>query len=270
MIPIVPFDDSHLADGVRLSQQAGWPHRREDWALVLSVSTGVAALDAEGRVVGTAFCSAFGDRAALNMIIVDAALRGQGLGRRLMEAVIALAGDRALSLVATPEGRPLYEKLGFAATGEIVQHQGEVVRHLPPPGLPVRTGGADDLDRIAAMDRAATGADRRALLTRIAASGRILMAEGGFAMLREFGRGTVLGPLAADTPLTARALIAAAAQGMPGRFLRIDTRPGLGLGPLLQEIGLPHVGGGTEMHRGPAPRRDNSFTTHALASQALG
>ena len=59
------------------------------------------------------------------MIIVDAALRGRGLGRAVMEQIIDLAGPREMRLVATTDGLPLYEKLGFKADGRISQHQGQ-------------------------------------------------------------------------------------------------------------------------------------------------
>ncbi len=43
----------HLDGAVRLSREAGWPHRLEDWQVVLDVSKGVVALDETGKVVGT-------------------------------------------------------------------------------------------------------------------------------------------------------------------------------------------------------------------------
>ena len=65
------------------------------------------------------------DATTINMVIVDAAMRGRGLGRKLMEDALAKAGERICYLTATQEGLPLYEKLGFVATGEVVQHQRE-------------------------------------------------------------------------------------------------------------------------------------------------
>ena len=64
---LTAFTPAHLPQALRLSQQAGWPHRAEDWALTLSVSQGVVALD-EGRVVGTALCSPFGPVASSSMV----------------------------------------------------------------------------------------------------------------------------------------------------------------------------------------------------------
>lgn len=129
-IRLVPFQAHHLSDASRLSQQAGWPHTADDWALILTASRGVAAM-VDDQLVGTALCADFGKVVTLNMIIVDATMRGQGLGRRLMDAVIDIAGPREMRLIATADGLPLYEKLGFRVTGQIVQHQGIALANVP-------------------------------------------------------------------------------------------------------------------------------------------
>lgn len=49
--------------------------------------------------------------------------RGRGVARQLMETIIAFAADVGivrLVLHASPAGRPLYEKLGFTATREMI------------------------------------------------------------------------------------------------------------------------------------------------------
>ena len=257
------FTPEHIPGALRLSQEAGWPHRAEDWALTLSVSQGVVALR-DGEVVGTALCSIFGEVASVNMIIVDARMRGHGLGRKLMQAVLDLAGTRELRLTATTDGLPLYQKLGFQSTGEILQHQGIALRGEPE--LPVVEG---DADGIAAMDLAASGMERATLLAGIAERGTVLRAEGGFALLRDFGRGQLLGPVVARDLATARALLSAGATRAAGGFLRVDlTDPALA--DHATGLGLVHMGGGTAMAKGAAPACAPVFKTFALASQALG
>lgn len=270
-IDLVPLEGTHLPDAVRLSQQAGWPHRPEDWALSLSVSTGIAAVE-EGRVVGTAMVSSFGAVAAVNMIIVDKAMRGRGVGRRVVEAAIERDKADELRLVATEEGLPLYEKLGFRAIGQIVQHQG--LAKAGHPEQPVQAGAKADLAACALMDRQASGMARQTLLALIAEMGELLLTDGGFAMVRPFGRGHVLGPVVAETPAAARALMAEAATRFSGRFLRVDLNAGQGLQDHAAALGLPQVGGGIAMRRlapgtaafAPA----GQYTTYALISQALG
>lgn len=265
-VVLAPFAEAHLPGALALSQAAGWPHRLQDWALGLSVSQGVVAI-AQGRVVATGLCSFHGPVATLNMVIVDQALRGRGLGGRVMARLIALAGDREMRLVATDDGLPLYRKLGFAETGRIVQLQGPA--RATRPERPVRVGPADT-GALAAMDQAASGMSRAPLLERIAAMGQTLTTEGGFALLRPFGRGHVLGPVVAREAAAARALIAAGATHMAGRFLRIDLPEAQGLAPYVQTLGLSPAGGGTTMVRAALSCPATDVRTFALVSQALG
>lgn len=255
---IETFGPQHLPGALRLSQQAGWPHRAEDWALTLSVSDGVVALDGE-VVVGTALCSCFGDVATLSMIIVDASMRGRGLGRELMAAVMDRAGPRAMRLVATTDGLPLYEKLGFVATGTIAQHQGIALTATPEQAV---TEGEPD----PALDLAASGMDRTNLLARMGGVG--LRTTGGFTVLRDFGRGRLVGPIVASNDAAARALLAEAARRCAGGFLRVDLARGLS--DFAASLGLAHVGGGIAMTRGARPAVPSDFKTYALVSQALG
>ncbi|MGY2049721.1 GNAT family N-acetyltransferase [Methylobacterium sp. JK268] len=275
------FAAGHLDEAVALSRAAGWPHRREDWALVLSLSVGQVALDA-GRVVGTAMMTPFGGTATINMVIVDEAMRGRGLGRRLMEAALAAAAGRDCRLVATRDGLPLYEKLGFRSVGEILQHQGHAAADTDgtAEGIAWEAPPAADL---AVLDRAACGMEREGLLARLAAEGQVAVlrrsgAVAGFAVRRRFGRGEVIGPVVAPGPDEARALIAFAIAARPGVFLRVDTPAGTHLGPWLAERGLARAGGGIVMVRDGARPPASAATappsppprTFALASQALG
>ncbi|MGR3378886.1 GNAT family N-acetyltransferase [Salipiger abyssi] len=271
MIVIEPFTDTDVAAALRLSQEAGWPHRFEDWRLVVALSSGVVARAGE-EVVGTGLLTRFGACGRLSMVLVAGRLRGQGIGRRLVQALLENAGDVPLALVATDAGRPLYRSLGFRDSGHIRQSQG-VVTPPPPPERPVRPGTIADLERICAMDLAASGCDRAAMLTRIARQGRVLVADEGFAMLRCSGHGQSLGPIVAADEGTTRALIAAGAAAVgEGGFLRLDMpeEVALSVDPLPGRIGLETVGGGTVMTRGRGAVPTGGHMLRALASQALG
>lgn len=278
-IALVAFDDSHLDGALRLSQEAGWPHRREEWAMLLALGQGFVALDG-ATVVGTAILTPFGsDHAAISMVIVAGAMRGRGLGRQLMDKALRHAGRRECRLTATAAGLPLYEKLGFRATHEIRQHQG-VPTALPEPALPdglaLDWAGSQDLPALAALDAQALGLDRRPLLRLLAQVGRVVLLRGagriaGYGVLRRFGRGEVIGPVVAASPDQARCLLSALIGASAGGFLRVDTPEWDVLSPWLAARGLVGVGGGIAMRRqarqasptGPAK-------PFALASQGLG
>jgi GNAT superfamily N-acetyltransferase len=274
-IDLVAFGPEHIDGAVALSRAESWPHRREDWMLAQALSAGVVALDADGRVTGTTLVTPYAaDCATINMVIVDKTMRGLGLGRTLMERAVALADGRPLRLVATKEGLPLYEKLGFVTTGLIRQHQGEVRPLDRPEGIEKMQAG--DLEALKALDREAYGADRSALIDALVERGEIAVVRKGetieaWAAIRPFGRGEVIGPVIAPDAKTACALIAWHASSRPGAFLRVDTGSETGIALWLADIGLAHVGGGVAMRR---PAKEDAEQArrkvYALANQALG
>ncbi|WP_230987394.1 GNAT family N-acetyltransferase [Allorhizobium terrae] len=274
-IDLVAFGPEHLDEAVMLSRAESWPHRPEDWLMVHQLSKGAVATDGKGRVVGTIFVSPFGDDfATINMVIVDKSMRGLGLGRKLMERAFELAGKRPLRLIATKEGLPLYEKLGFVATGTIRQHQGDVHTVAPPQG--VEDMQAKDIAAVRALDHKAYNADRSALFDALLERGKFAVVRKGdeivgWAAIRPFGRGEVVGPVIAPDLETAKALIAYFVSSRQGSFIRIDTASEAELAPWLAEIGLGHVGGGVTMRRPLIEdAQQHQHKIYALVSQALG
>lgn len=274
-IEIKAFAAEHLEAAVRLSREAGWPHRPEDWQVAQQLSEGVVATEENGNVVGTALVTPYGsDCATINMVIVDSAMRGRGLGRRLMDAALAIGGARPLRLIATSDGLPLYEKLGFRQTGTILQHQGIVASARSSANTQAAT--ADDLSAITALDRQAFGADRTALMRRLFEIGKFAVIRNGreitgFACIRAFGRGEVIGPVVAGNLKDAQSLVSHFLAQRIGSFVRVDTIAAAGLAPWLLQHALSHVGGGIAMSRPLSIQSAASTaTTFALANQALG
>jgi len=261
---------AHLDGAVALSRAEGWPYRREDWALILGLSRGIAALDGD-RVIGTAMATPFGPVGTLGMIVVARDWRGRGLTRAMMARLMD-GEPRQWRLVATADGLPVYAKLGFVETHRIVQQQGPVAAVAAPEGVAWAETG--DIGAIAALDRAATGMDRTGLVAALAGAGRLAVIRdgsglAGYAALRPFGRGEVAGPVVARDAADARRLLAFLFAGRPGAFLRVDTPEASGLGDWLAARGLAPVGGGIAMVRGGAPAAASEFQSFALAAQAL-
>ncbi|UCI18941.1 GNAT family N-acetyltransferase [Mesorhizobium sp. B2-1-8] len=274
-IELRAFGPDHIEGAVALSRQENWPHRPQDWQMALQLSSGAVALGDHGQVTGTILVTPYGDECAMiNMVIVDRNVRGKGLGRRLMEQAFALAEDRPLRLVATREGMPLYERLGFVPSGTVVQHQGHVAELDAPAG--VEAAATVDLPEIKAMDRDAYGADREALIDALAERGEFAVvrrngAIEAYAAIRPFGRGEVIGPVIAGSVEDAKSLISFFAASRPGAFLRVDTDSRSGIADWLTEIGLAHVGGGVTMDRPSRPDAAQARPkVYALANQALG
>jgi len=272
---VIPLRAGHLAQAHGLSAELRWPYREEDWRFALELGRGVAA-EHEGELVGTALWWPYeATFASCGMIIVKPAHQGRGIGRRLVDDLLRQAQGRTMILNSTVEGRPLYDRLGFVPFGEVSQHHA-VLAQAPATGeaAGIRAFRPRDLDAVRALDRRASGMGRSRLLDALFAIGRgiVLEREGrivGYACVRRWGRGVVIGPVVAKDPAQAKALIATLAAAHVGEFVRVDvTRDDLS--QWLDGIGLPRVDRVASMVRGDPPRGAPDATLYALSNQSFG
>ena len=269
--------EQQLPQALLLSQALNWPYRLDDWRDALGLGHGLAAV-VDGRLGATALWWPWGQHyATCGMIIVSPHLQGRGTGRALMGALLHQAGERTVLLNSTVAGMRLYEQYGFVPFGSVHQHQAALTRAPPAPAVEgyVRSMRPDDLPALIDLDREACGMDRRRLLDVLFAAGRVAVAAtgdrpSGYACVRRWGRGVVIGPVVATDARDARALIATLLQDHVGEFVRLDVTDASGLSPWLAELGLPRVDGVTSMARGPLPRLSQHHAVLALASQSLG
>lgn len=113
----------------------------------------------DGAVVGTAASVRFGSSGWLGGVTVTPEARGSGLGRALTEAALDALGDvETTLLLATPLGRPIYEKLGFSQEGVYRVFTSGAGR--PEKTVELRDVRAEDHEAVLALDREATGEDR--------------------------------------------------------------------------------------------------------------
>lgn len=276
-VTLRPMTADDLPAAHALSAELRWPHRPADWEQAFVHAEGLVAVR-DGEVVGTGLRWLWGDaHATIGLVIVSPACQGRRIGARLMTALLGGLEDRTVLLHATPEGRGLYERLGFERTGELRQHQG-VALHAPlvalGEGWRLRPAGANDVEALKALDAAARGMPRDALIEAMFSSAEatvVLDDEGdarGFGMLRRFGRGHAIGPVVAPDVEGAKALIAHLAGLSAGRFTRIDIDFASGLAEWLEGMGLLRVDAPTTMVRGVSEGANPSL--FAIVTQALG
>ncbi|WP_439369845.1 GNAT family N-acetyltransferase [Bradyrhizobium sp. PMVTL-01] len=273
---LLPFARAHLEGALKLSQEMGWPYRIEDWDVALQLGHGFV-LQRAGVVIGTAAWWPYGaTHASAGMIIVAKAAQGRGYGARLMDALLASALPRTIALNSTAEGIALYGRRGFVPIGVIHQHQGipSEAREAPRSGR-VGSMAASDFEAMVRLDREATGWERHRMLDRLVQSGDgyVLHRDGmprGYAISRLFGRGHVIGPVVAESPADARALIEAALVRLGPRFVRIDTSATSQLGAWLERIGLHQVSHATTMILGAPTPSTGPARSFAIANQSFG
>ncbi|OOG53159.1 GNAT family N-acetyltransferase [Polaromonas sp. C04] len=272
-----PFEPGDLPAAHAMSSALKWPHRIEDWQFALSLGQGVVA-ERNGKVLGTALSWQFGaNYATIGLVIVAPELQGQRIGNRMMSALLDRLEARNVLLHATVAGRGLYERLGFVTTGEIVQHQG-MLGTLPTvagrEGDRLRPLRDADVESLIAIDARGAGMPRAELLRRLFAQGKTVVLErggrvAGFAVLRRYGHGHVVGPVAAPDVDAARLLIADFCRHTEG-FLRVDVDATSGLPSWLESLGLLRTGDVSVMVLGRMPERGPAYGGWALVTQAIG
>ena len=205
------FETRHVPGALKLSQEMAWPYRREDWEFAATVGQGLV-LERAGEVIGTAMWWNYGQaHASAGMIIVTASAQGGGYGSRLFNGLLEATDGRNVLLNSTEEGLALYERRGFTAWGTVLQHQGWLtVAATPDARDGIRPATVSDLAAIQAFDERATGMPRPSMVAALADLGDVVVLDrggrvAGYAIARRWGRGYVIGPVAAESAQDAQA-----------------------------------------------------------------
>jgi GNAT superfamily N-acetyltransferase len=255
--------------------RGAWGDRRSFFAFAVAhpACDAIVAVDGD-RIVGTGVGTHNGSVGWVGTIFVDAERRRAGLGTALTERIcdgLEAAGCRTLALVATEQGRQLYERMGF----DIVDWYVTVEREAPAPATHGAGGGAvvgdrslspfgpGDVAEAAVLDRAATGEDREHLLAAFAAiPGGLGLRDAagamrGFVVRAPWGGGGTIAPDPADARRILGARLAAA---QPGHRVRAGTllSNATGLAVLAAE-------GWTEAWRAPRLHRGEPLAWHPAA-----
>ena len=163
--------EQDVSGGLRLNTLSGWNQTAADWRRFLKNSPlGCFVMEHDGKVVGTATTILFENRFAwIGMVLVDPEYRKQGIGTALLEKTIEHLDDSNIPIMkldATPQGKPIYTRLGFVEEYEIERW----ILKRPPSAS--STGGSavstpiieEQKEQIFRRDKELFGADRSFLL----------------------------------------------------------------------------------------------------------
>ncbi len=220
------LEEGDIDAAIALTDLEAWGYTREDFRRLLALSpNGCFAAERDGRVVGVLTTTTYDGLAFLGAVIVAPELRGKGVGKELMEATLAhlqATGVRTVRLNAYLNAIPFYERLGFHREYEVIRWHGAAsAKEKVRPVRPIR---ASDLAGLARMDARYFGANRQALLARLASEfpRTFLVAERGgrpigFIVGSPDGEACEIGPWVVEPAATEvaqdlfRALVQAAA-----------------------------------------------------------
>ncbi len=150
-----------------LKEQLIWNQTFSDWKRFLSYNPeGCFVAVAEEKIIGTVCTIAYEDKFGwVAMVIVDQEFHRMGIGKALLHAGIEHLRNRGLTvkLDATPEGKLLYDSLGFVDEYKAARYAGKHLT-LDKPALECEPVTAADWDEIEIFDREVFGASRRMVL----------------------------------------------------------------------------------------------------------
>jgi len=209
-VAIVRLGPDDARAGLALSTEAQWNQNEADWRFFLTAGEVFGARDNDGLLIASAALLPYASgNAWISMVLVTENWRRRGLATKLVDACLAEAAKQGLTtwLDATPAGAAVYGPLGFAPTlqlrrlrlGKAISAKAEA-----PPSL-----SHCDLGKFIAHDGGAMGFDRGALLGELSgrSGSRLWSGDGAVALVRDGRNARHIGPVLAEGPEQALAMV---------------------------------------------------------------
>lgn len=279
---LVELNASDTRGLVDLSASVGWDYDEEEVGTLFSSSHKIFGhKNRDGKLVSSAAIIPYDHKLAwIGMVIVHSNYRGLGLGKDVMQKCMECARDRSILLIATADGQPLYEKLGFTVVDSV--HKYLCDKYAPPKlakisGISIEAFKEEQLEDVIELDGAAFGEKRSIFLrNRIKQSHQCLVVKDENSRIIGFGLSVLgpmnltLGPVVAQNTRMAELIIDSLACDHMGK-LRVDVPSGKeSLMAFLERRGFVKVNNPPvmAMHTSEMPPRNHTLFT--IASQAYG
>lgn len=238
ILELVQFDKCDVSGLIELSASVGWDYDENEIRTVLSSGKIFGHKNAEGKIVSSAAIIPYDTSlASIGMVIVNKDFRGMGLGKEATKKCIeSVSKDTTIMLIATEEGKPLYEKMGFNTVDFVHKYLCDnyitISKQLNNSDVIIEEFSGVDINEILKLDEDALG-DRRSrfLMNRIKQSEKCLVVKDNNGKIVGYGLSILgpinllLGPIVAPDFQTALFLIDKLSSKHQGK-LRIDVPSG--------------------------------------------
>jgi len=232
-----------------LRQQVGWNQTLADWRRFLGYDPeGCFVAEKDGLVVGTVCTISYERKFGwVAMVIVDPAQQRQGIGTFLLNAGIEHleAKGLAVKLDATPQGKLLYDTLGFVDEYGAARYEAGRI-DAPAGDLGCEELSLDDLEELEVFDKPIFGASRQPVLRsyleiypKLGLCRRENGRMTGYILAREGSNAFHIGPwTATNTDCGKRLLFAMLQRRQPERTFIDIVEPNLHAIPMLESLGF--------------------------------
>jgi GNAT superfamily N-acetyltransferase len=279
-LELVQFNKNDIKGLIELSASVGWDYDEYEIGTVLSSGKIFGHKNFEEQIVSSAAIIPYDTKlASIGMVIVNKEFRGMGLGKDATQKCIDFASSNtSIMLIATEEGKPLYEKMGFITVNCVHKFLCDDYKPLNKSGgVTIEEFNGNDLKEILKLDKAAFGDKRSKFLqNRIDQSEKCLVVRDNQANIIGYGISIlgpinlILGPIVAPDSQTAALILDRLASRHQGN-LRIDVPSGNEEFMLfLEQRGFKQVSQPSVMviHSVEMPPRNN--TLFGIAAQIFG
>ncbi len=277
--------EGDLVAADQLRQVAGWNQTVEDWRHTIRLEPAGCFLALEdGKAVGTVTTTTYGKALAwIGMMLVHPDHRRRGIATTLMQKAVQYLrelGVKCVRLDATPEGYPVYARLGFVSEWTLTRWERAAGSHASLPaasGLDTRELREADWDAVERIDHTAFGTSRSRALRSLLERRRTALvwpAQGpvtGWGLLRPGARADYLGPLGSAASAGAASLAAGLLRAAEQRAVFWDIPDQNEFAKAAAKgFGFAPVRPLTRMRLGSGPSPSEPLSQFAIADPALG
>ncbi|MBO8177629.1 MAG: GNAT family N-acetyltransferase [Bacillus sp. (in: Bacteria)] len=268
---------------IALSASVDWDYDEQEINTIMSVGIVYGHKNEQGDIISSAAIIPYDNKlASIGMVIVNENYRGNGLGKELTQACInSVPNETTIMLIATKEGKPLYEKLGFQTVTYVHKflsdnymplysdHENKEYEIIPLTD--------SHFSQVQELDQSAIGADRSSFLKfRIqqAKQGVVVRNNNGdivgYGLSIEGPINLILGPIVAINDDVATYIIEHLARGYQGK-LRIDVPDGQeSFITYLEKCGFNKVNQPPVMVKNSIQLPPRNDTLYGIAAQIFG
>ncbi|HHT7139984.1 GNAT family N-acetyltransferase [Bacillus anthracis] len=227
----------NIEDIVALSSYIGWDYNRAEVETIFNAGIVYGVWNERKKLIASAAIILYGEAlTSIGMVIVHPDYKERGIGKAITSSCMNSVSARTpIMLIATEEGKPLYEKLGFRAVSYVSKYicnSYNADDHCVGNENYMMNYEVVDLEKIIKIDGYAFGTNRKEFLKK-----RIMQSEQctvvkdkeqsvlGYGLSIQTPENKIIGPIVAKNDAMAMRIVHDLARGHHGK-LRIDVPEG--------------------------------------------